>query len=72
MWRATRAPARAQAATIAGISWSVSPGITGATSTPTGTPAFESASIVASRRCGADERGSSTRWSAGSSVVTET
>ncbi len=47
------------------------PGIIGAASTPTGTPARASCSTACSRRAGAGARGSITRASAPSSVVTE-
>ena len=52
---AVRAPAAAAAARIDGISTSVSPGITGATITPTGTPASVSARTAPprGRRAGA-------------------
>ncbi len=45
--------------------------MTGATITPTGTPAFASVSIACSRRFGVEARGSSTRASSGSSVGIE-
>jgi hypothetical protein len=56
---------------MAGISWSVSPGTTGATMTRTGTPAADSFSIASSRRRGDEVRGSIFRWSVSSSEVTE-
>ena len=54
-----------------GISWSLSPGITGATKTATGTPARANRSIASSLRSGLDVRGSITLWRAGTNVVTE-
>jgi hypothetical protein len=45
---------------MCGISCSVSPGITGATMTPTGMPAFASVSTACRRRFGVEARGSST------------
>ena len=50
---------------------SLSEGMTGATSTVTGMPAWESVLIVASRRDGVAARGSISRASFASSVVTE-
>ena len=65
------APASAAASRIASISWSLRPGIIGAVITPTGTPASASALIASSRRCGAEARGSMSRASSLSSVVTD-
>ena len=56
---------------IDGISWSVSPGITGATNTPVGTPALVSFSIAFNRAAGWAVRGSMIRASSASSVVTD-
>ena len=69
---ASVAPLSDAAMRIEGISWSVSPGITGATKTVTGTPAWASCSIASSLRSGLDVRGSMALWRAGSNVVTET
>ncbi len=49
---ADRAPAARAAARILGMSWSLRPGMIGATLTPTETPAFASVSITRSRRAG--------------------
>ena len=66
----TRAPASLAAARMAGNSWSVRPGTTGATSTRTGTPTEVSDRMARSRALGAEARGSIARARAGSSVVT--
>src|SRR5687767_2295957 len=50
---------------------SVRPGITGATFTPTGTPAWASVRIASSLLFGIEVRGSMMRWSSLRSVVTE-
>ena len=54
---------------MAGISWSVRPGMTGATFTPTGMPACASSRMAASRADGGDVRGSMTLRNSASSVV---
>src|SRR5579883_1631253 len=54
------------------ISLSLSAGSIGALSTPVGTPAAASAAMVSRRRSGAAARGSMTRASLRSRVVTET
>ncbi len=53
------------------ISWSFSPGITGAKPTITGTPASDSSFSAASRRSGVEARGSIARASLRSRVVME-
>ena len=58
MYIARSAPAAAAASTMAGISWSVSPGMTGATFTPTGMLASASRAIASRRRSGVEPRGS--------------
>ena len=66
-----RAAASWQASRIRSSSMSVIIGMTGATSTPVGTPASASARIVRSRACGAAARGSSFDDSRLSSDVTD-
>ncbi len=66
------APASTARASTASISWSFSPGITGANPTPTGTPASARAFTAHSRRSGVAARGSMARASRRSRVVMET
>ena len=56
---------------MAGISWSVSPGITGAISTVTGMPASASLAMALSLYSGCEALGSIFPESSPSSVVTE-
>ena len=65
-------PESAAALRIAGISCSVSPGISGATITPTGTPALARAAIALSRPAGRVVRGSRRPTRSSSSDVIET
>ena len=69
--RRARAPPCAAASRIFSNSASFSPGIIGAASTPAGTPARASSATACSRRAGVAARGSITRASAASSVVTD-
>ena len=71
VYPANCAPACAHASRIFGASWSVSPGIIGATITPTGIPAARSCLTASKRASGEDVRGSSTRCNFGSSDVME-
>ena len=66
------APAAAAAVRISAMSSSPSPGITGATLTPTSSPAAASRAIVLSRRCGVATNGSMARALSGSQNGTDT
>src|SRR6185312_535632 len=65
------APASRAALRIAGASWSVRPGIIGATFTLTGIPASDNLRMAFKRACGGEVRGSITFRNFVSSVVTD-
>lgn len=71
VYAARVAPAVAAAWRIAGISWSVRPGTTGATMTPHGTPALAIRCRASRRGAGREVRGSIAPQGSSSKVVIE-